>query len=145
MAVKVLATGVFDLLHSEHKKFLQQAKKIGDIFIVGVEPDSRVQKMKGKGRPLQPQDIRMQQLQSLPYVDKVLLLPEDFGEFEVRDAFLRKIKPDILAVSSHTPHQQQKQELMEKHGGKLVIVHQHNPEVSTTKLLREEKNSEKFS
>ena len=135
MAVKVLATGVFDLLHSEHKKFLQQAKKIGDIFIVGVEPDSRVQKMKGKGRPLQPQDIRMQQLQSLPYVDKVLLLPEDFGEFEVRDAFLRKIKPDILAVSSSTPNLSSKRRIMKRFGGKVIIVLPHNPQVSTTKVL----------
>jgi len=136
MKITVLATGVFDLLHEEHKNFLQKAKEVGDVLIVGIESDVRVRKLKGEGRPMQPQEIRLQQVQSLHYVDEAFLLPEEFGEQTAQEMLLEKIKPDILAVSSHSPYQEKKKKLIEKYGGRLVVVHQHNPDISTTSILR---------
>src|SRR3990172_12032671 len=51
----VLVTGVFDLLHDEHRNFLKVAKKAGDFLIVGLESDTRVRALKGVGRPVHDQ------------------------------------------------------------------------------------------
>lgn len=131
----VLVTGVFDLLHQEHKTFLQKAKAIGDILIVGVETDMRVRKMKGEGRPVQNEQTRLSVIQKLPYVDEVFILPEAFSSPQDHEELISFIKPHILAVSSHSDHQDKKRALVEKHGGSLQIVHEHNPNISTTKIL----------
>jgi hypothetical protein len=47
------------------------------------------------------------------------------------------IRPDLLAVSEHTPHLAEKQELVEKYGGELKVVMAENPQFSTTKLVEE--------
>lgn len=132
----VLATGFFDLLHQEHRKFLKKAAKQADTLVVAVESDQRARKLKGEGRPRQTQKTRAKNLAKLPYVDHVILLPDNFGQPEVKERLLKNLQPDLLAISSHTPHQKEKQKLVEKYGGKLKIVHQHNPEVSTTKILK---------
>ena len=132
----ILVTGVFDLLHSEHVEFLKSAKALGDYLIVGVESDVRVQKLKGEGRPIQTADIRKTTIEALGFVDKVVILPNQFETDEEHLQLLKSIKPAILAVSSHTPHLNVKQRLMKIVGGKVVIVRQHNPSVSTTKTLQ---------
>lgn len=135
----VLVTGVFDLLHSEHKLFLQKAKKLGDFLVVGVESDVRVRHLKGEGRPVNSQAERQKNLEALPYIDAVFILPEEFSKPEHHDALLAAIRPAVLAVSSHTAHLDKKQKLVEKYGGELVIAHEHNPAVSTTLLLAKRK------
>jgi len=130
--ITVLATGVFDDLHSEHLKFLQKAKEAGDVLIVGVESDVRVRKMKGEGRPFQDEQTRVKKLEELEYVDKVMLLPDKFDTWAEQEALIRVVRPDILAVSSHTSHQKGKREIMAIYGGRVVIVHDWNPKVSTT-------------
>ena len=131
----VLATGVFDALHDEHQKFLAKAKESGDVLLVGIETDKRVKRLKGVERPLNDQNKRLQQLNALPVVDKAFLLPELFSNEEDHLALLTTIQPDVLAVSSHTPFLNQKKKLIQQVGGELKIVHQHNPQVSTTKAL----------
>jgi hypothetical protein len=49
------------------------------------------------------------------------------------------VRPQIYAISSHTAHQKSKTFLVEKYGGKLLVVHEHNPEISTTKILENTK------
>lgn len=135
--IVVLATGVFDLFHQEHQNFLDKAKANGDVLIVGLECDARVRAMKGEGRPVWDQEKRLQVLRGYDAVDGAFILPENFGQREEIESLMSQIHPDILAVSSHTPYLDRKQVMAEKYGGKLVIVHQHNPQVSTTKLLAE--------
>ncbi len=129
----VLATGFFDLLHQEHINFLTKAKAAGDILIVAVESDARAQKLKGEGRPVETQTIRCAHVAS--YSNYVIALPADFDHFEAYDSLMAAVRPNIYAVSSHTDHLPNKAFLTEKYGGKLVVVHDFNPVVSTTKLL----------
>jgi len=129
----VLATGFFDLLHSEHLNFLAAAKAAGDILIVGVESDTRARTLKGEGRPVETQQVRATNL--FPHADYVLALPEDFSSPAAHAHLLAAIRPDILAISSHTSHQQKKQDLVKKIGGQLQIVYQHNPNISTSLKL----------
>ena len=133
--VKVLVTGVFDVLHSEHQKFLQKASRVGDKLIVALESDSRVKKLKSPKRPINNQFIRQQNLQKFNFIDQILILPQDFDQEASRLQFLQKIKPDILAVSASTPNLENKRKLMNQIKGRVVIIHSHNPKMSTTQLL----------
>jgi FAD synthetase len=98
----VLASGVFDLLHLGHVKFLEEAKKAGGRdakLIVIVARDSTVEKRKGI-RPVIPENQRRALVESLKVVDEAILGYEDFNMGKV----IEKIKPDIIAVGhdSHT-------------------------------------------
>lgn len=134
---KVLVTGVFDVLHQEHINFLKNAKKLGAYLVVGIESDFRVKKIKGEGRPINKQDERKQALQKLKIADEVMVLPEKFETYAEHKRLIEDIKPDFLAVSSHTLHLDEKRKIIEECGGKLVVVHQHNPKISSTQILNE--------
>ena len=131
----VLATGFFDLLHEEHLNFLRRARASGDVLIVAVESDARAQALKGQGRPVETQTLRCQHILDTNLADYVVTLGDDFNNFEAYDSLMATIKPEFYAVSSHTSHQKSKQFLVEKYGGKLVVVHDFNPAISTTKII----------
>lgn len=130
----VLATGFFDLLHSEHINFLTKARAVGDVLIVAVESDERARLLKGEGRPIETQKIRAEHL--LPYCDYVIELGADFDNPAAFESLIAAVRPTVLAVSSHTLHQDKKQALVVKYGGSLKIVHDWNPSISTTKKLQ---------
>ena len=69
----VFANGCFDLLHAGHVRYLESARKLGDMLIVGVNGDASVAALKGEGRPLQPEGDRAEILASMECVDYVLL------------------------------------------------------------------------
>jgi cytidyltransferase-like protein len=132
---KVLVTGVFDILHKEHLIFLNKAKSLGDYLVVGIESNLRVAQMKGKDRPINSQDVRVLNIEKLKIADEVFILPEEFSKPEHHKELIKKIKPKILAVSSHTKHFSKKQAILHDLGGEVVVVHKHNPAVSSTHLL----------
>lgn len=132
----VLVTGTFDLFHQEHQNFLRKAKQEGDILVVGIESDARVRKNKGADRPVNDENNRLKQLQLFSVVDLAFILPEKFNTSRDHLALLKLIKPRVLAVSSHTPHLKKKQLLMRRISGRVKIVHQHNPSISTTKIIK---------
>lgn len=130
----VLATGFFDLLHTEHINFLQKAKSAGDILVVAVESDLRAREIKGEGRPIETQSIRCKKVSE--YADYAVVLPDDFNNFDSYDSLMSAIKPEIYAVSEHTTHIKSKTFLVEKYGGILKVVHAFNPDISTTKIIQ---------
>lgn len=145
----VLVTGFFDLLHQEHINFLKKAKESGDTLIVAVESDARARILKGEGRPVETQLIRCQKLSNLTLtglringstdsrhlVDYIISLDESFNNPAAFESLIAAVRPSVLAVSSHTAHQDKKAALVEKYGGTLKIVHTHNPEISTSKII----------
>ncbi len=131
----VLVTGVFDVLHPEHMLFLQKAKKLGGRLLVGIESDARVQKLKGLARPVNSEEARKKNLLELNIADEVFILPEQFDSPDDHRKLLASVRPDILAVSSHTPHIAEKLQLLKEIGGRVEIVHQHNPSISSTKII----------
>ncbi|MEM3694925.1 MAG: adenylyltransferase/cytidyltransferase family protein [Candidatus Bathyarchaeia archaeon] len=97
----VLASGVFDLLHLGHVRFLEEAKKAGGEnaeLIVIVARDSTVEKRKGK-KPIMPESQRRALVESLKVVDEAILGYEEFDIGKV----IEKIKPDVIAVG-HDSH-----------------------------------------
>ena len=132
----VLVTGVFDILHSEHQKFLIKAKQQDNILLVGLESDTRVKKLKGSHRPINSINIRLKNLADLNIADYVFSLPQKFNTKKDYQNIIKQIKPHILAISSHTPNQPLKKKILEKYGGKIKVVLPHNPQVSTTKIIK---------
>lgn len=136
----VLVTGVFDVLHQEHLVFLERARALGETLVVGIESDARVQQLKGTARPVHSQAVRKENLEKLGVADEVFVLPEKFDTPADHRKLLAKLRPHVIAVSSHTPHLAEKQQLMQEIGGRVEIVHQHNPAVSSTILLERDRS-----
>jgi len=92
----VLASGVFDLLHLGHVRFLEDAKKAGGVnakLVVVIATDSTVEKMKGK-KPIMSEDQRRALVESLRVVDEAMLGFENMAIGEV----IKKVKPGIIAL-----------------------------------------------
>lgn len=87
----VFTNGCFDLLHIGHVRYLEQAKSLGDVLIVGINTDASVQVLKGPTRPIQNENDRAEILASLKAVDHTVL----FGE-ETPINLIKQVKPDIL-------------------------------------------------
>lgn len=131
----VLVTGVFDILHTEHRTFLKKARAQGDFLLIGLETDRRVRELKGEGRPINSAKARRANLAAWKLADEIFMLPTQFSRPGDHDNLIAQIKPAVLAVSSHTAHIEKKQAILQKYGGQVIVVHEHNPEVSTTTLL----------
>lgn len=131
----VLAGGCFDILHLGHLKFLGAAKKEGDFLIVALENDENVRLMKGKGRPINPQEKRQENLLKTKLVDKVLILPV----LKTADDYLKMVqavKPDVIAVTAGDPQLKNKQKQAKIVGGEVKIVINHLPGLSTSEMIK---------
>ncbi len=89
--VRVMASGVFDILHLGHVYYLTEAKKLGDELIVVVARDSTARKL--KHQPIMSEEIRVKMVEALKPVDKAILGNEDDMYKTVME-----IKPDIIAL-----------------------------------------------
>jgi rfaE bifunctional protein nucleotidyltransferase chain/domain len=99
--VIVFTNGVFDLLHPGHVRYLQQARRLGDALIVGVNSDASVRRNKGTGRPINPERERAEVLASLACVDAVVVFDED-----TPDRIIRAVQPDVLVKGADWPADQ---------------------------------------
>lgn len=87
----VFTNGCFDLLHSGHLQYLDEAKSLGDFLVLGINSDESVRFLKGEHRPILPLDERMEILCGLQMID--MLIP--FQE-ETPLNLIETVKPDIL-------------------------------------------------
>ena len=112
----VFTNGCFDLLHVGHIKFLQQARRHGDILVVGMNSDVSVRKLKGEGRPLIPEQERADIISTLDCVDYVIIYSDSSP---VR--LLKKLKPDILIKgTNYSEAQIAGRKVVEEYGGKVI-------------------------
>jgi len=87
----VFTNGCFDIIHRGHVEYLAKARKLGDLLIVGLNGDSSVRKLKGKGRPVISQRDRAFILSHLDMVDYVVVF-----DTLTPKRLIRKMAPDIL-------------------------------------------------
>lgn len=87
----VFTNGCFDLLHTGHARYLEQAREFGDVLIVGVNGDASVSRLKGPSRPINSEDDRAYILASLKSVDYTVIFHED-TPYEL----IKLIQPDVL-------------------------------------------------
>lgn len=87
----VFTNGVFDLLHPGHVRYLQAARREGDVLIVGINSDRSVRANKGPARPIMPEHERAEVLEALACVDAVVVFDE-----ETPAAIIEALQPDVL-------------------------------------------------
>lgn len=114
----VLANGCFDVLHAGHVRYLEAAKSLGDILVVGINSDGQVATLKGAGRPLLPESERAEIVAALAAVDLVTI----FNEPTVEELLLA-IKPDIHAKGTdYTEDTVPERDMVRSFGGRTAIV-----------------------
>ena len=114
----VFTNGVFDLLHPGHVRYLQEARKLGDMLIVGLNADESVRRNKGPDRPITPEHERAEVLTALGCVDAVVVFRED-----TPDAIVRAIQPDVLVKGADWPADQiVGRDTVEARGGRVVLI-----------------------
>ena len=99
MMTRVMAVGIFDLLHAGHLHYVEQAKSLGEELIVVIAHDETVRKQKHE--PVTGQDLRRRMVEGLKPVDKAVIgNPPGVPIFEI----LGKIKPDLIALGYDQKH-----------------------------------------
>jgi D-glycero-beta-D-manno-heptose 1-phosphate adenylyltransferase len=113
----VTINGSFDLLHYGHAYILEEARKLGDVLIVGLNSDSSVQSYKGPLRPIIPETERARLLLSLRAVDYVHIFDEP-----IPMPFLEEIRPHVHVNGSEYGERCIEAETVTRHGGRIHIV-----------------------
>lgn len=114
----VFTNGVFDLLHPGHVRYLQDARALGDLLIVGVNADESVRRNKGPSRPLNSQEERAEVLAALSCVDAVVVFNEDTPA-----RIIAIVQPDVLVKGADWPADQiVGRDTVEARGGRVVRV-----------------------
>ena len=114
----VFTNGVFDLLHPGHLRYLQQARDLGDLLIVGVNSDRSVRANKGESRPITPELERVEILEALTSVDAVVVFDE-----ETPRAVILALQPDVLVKGADWAADAiVGRDIVEARGGKVVRV-----------------------
>lgn len=114
----VFTNGCFDILHIGHTRCLEEAKRLGDTLVVGLNSDRSVRSIKGPSRPVIPEAERAEVLSALACVDYVVIFDEP-DPLEL----VASLKPDILVKGGDwTPETTIGREVVEKAGGKVVII-----------------------
>lgn len=131
--IKILVGGCFDVLHIGHVKFLKRAKSFGDYLIILLESDENIKRLKGKSRPFHNQKERKEILESLKFVDKVIVLP-NIVNHESYNKIIKKIKPEVIAITEGDPIKDKKLAQAKSVGAKLKIIKKYKSH-STSKIL----------
>ena len=131
----VFTNGVFDILHPGHVRYLQAARRHGDLLIVGLNSDASVRRNKGPARPINPENERAEVLAALACVDAVAVFDED-----TPDAIIRRVQPDILVKGADWPADQiVGRDTVEARGGR-VILEPVEQGYSTTSIIERAQN-----
>lgn len=130
----VIAGGCFDIIHTGHIAFLQQAKKQGDHLIILLESDESIKKKKGVQRPINTQHDRAVVLSAICFVDYICVLKPFMTDADYDDLVIM-IKPAIIATTKGDSFRYHKERQANMIGGIVKDVTQHIPDKSTTALF----------
>ena len=87
----MFTNGCFDILHAGHVTYLEKARQLGDVLVVGVNSDNSVRRIKGPDRPINPEEDRLKVISALQAVDYVTLFSEDTPL-----RLIQTLRPDTL-------------------------------------------------
>jgi D-beta-D-heptose 7-phosphate kinase/D-beta-D-heptose 1-phosphate adenosyltransferase len=114
----VFTNGCFDILHAGHARYLHEARREGDVLVVGMNSDESVRRLKGEGRPVVPQGDRAELLASLECVDYVVVFGEDTPL-----QLIRSVQPDVLVKGEDWKDKGVVgADVVEARGGKVVLM-----------------------
>lgn len=126
----VFTNGVFDLLHVGHVRYMQEARSLGDVLVVGVNADASVKRLKGPTRPIQNESDRAEILAALASVDFTVIFTDDTPA-----TLIEKVRPDILVKGGDWKVEQiVGGTFVQSYGGKVMSL-QFIDGKSTTKII----------
>jgi len=120
----VLTQGTYDMLHIGHARYFEEAKKHGDILVVGVDSDAKVRERKGPERPIVPQEERLEMVAHMRPVDIVVLKENNHPRWHL----IKTVEPDVLIATKETYDSKQLKEL-KKICGEVVVL---DPQATTS-------------
>jgi rfaE bifunctional protein nucleotidyltransferase chain/domain len=133
----VLANGCFDILHVGHIRYLEGAKGLGDVLVVGVNSDEQVRLQKGAGRPFMPERERAEVIAAIRAVDFVTIFYEPTVE-----QLLLSVRPDIHAKGTdYTEDSVPERDVVRSYGGHVRIVGDRKDHSSTEMIERVNRES----
>ncbi|HOD18262.1 MAG TPA: D-glycero-beta-D-manno-heptose 1-phosphate adenylyltransferase [Candidatus Cloacimonadota bacterium] len=135
----VFTNGCFDILHAGHVQYLEQAKKLGDILVVGLNSDASVRRLKGENRPINKQEDRALVLAALEFVDYIIIFEED-TPYEL----IKIVNPDVLVKGGDWKETDIiGADIVQAKGGTVLSLPL-RPGLSTSKIIEEiKKNGER--
>lgn len=136
----VFTNGCFDILHVGHVRYLNEAKALGDILILGLNSDSSVKSLKGSNRPINNESDRAEVLNALKAIDYVVIFDEKTAENIVGE-----VKPDIYAKGGdYSIDTLPEAKIVAEHGGKTVLLQLVDGKSSTNIINRCKENDLKL-
>jgi len=127
----VFTNGVFDLLHPGHVRYLQDARRLGSMLMVGVNSDRSVRAIKGPRRPVNDERERAEVLLALGCVDAAVVFDEDTPR-----QLISLVQPDVLVKGADWgPNDIVGRDVVEARGGRVARI-ELAPGYSTTELIR---------
>ena len=113
----VLTQGTYDMVHIGHARYFEEAKKHGDILVIGVDSDEKVRARKGPERPVVPQEERLEMVAHLRPVDVVVLKEHKHPKWHL----IKTVRPDVLIATKETYNAKQLKEL-KKYCGEVIVL-----------------------
>ncbi len=132
----VFTNGCFDIIHAGHVQYLQEAKALGDILVIGLNSDASVKRLKGAERPVNNQNDRAIVLSALKAVDYIVVFDED-TPYDL----IKQIKPDILVKGGDWPENKIVGHDIVKANGGIVKSLSFRPGNSSTSIIEKMKNN----
>ena len=124
---KVWINGCFDILHRGHIELFKFAKEAGNYLTVGIDSDSRVKELKGESRPINNETDRKFFLESIRYIDEVVI----FGSEKELIEKIGVLKPDIMIVGSDYKNKR----VIGSENAKKLVFFDRIGDYSTTRIL----------
>lgn len=126
----VFTNGCFDILHAGHVAYLEDAKALGDILVVGVNSDASIKRLKGEKRPINTEKHRMMVLAGLGAVDYVCLFNED-----TPIELITTVKPNIHTKGGdYSPETLPEYAPIIAYGGRVKII-RFRPGLSSSSII----------
>jgi rfaE bifunctional protein nucleotidyltransferase chain/domain len=131
----VFTAGSWDLIHAGQCRYLEKAKDLGDVLVVGVSSNDAIRRVKGPNKPILDEKIRAEMLTFLKSVDFVTILPEPSCV-----PSLGLLKPDVYVTVKEdwtSEYKDSKEyKTVTKYGGEVLVVDRQSTSVSTTQILQ---------
>ncbi|HRY82744.1 MAG TPA: adenylyltransferase/cytidyltransferase family protein [Candidatus Moranbacteria bacterium] len=127
----ILTMGSWDMVHIGHARYFMEAKKHGDVLVVGVDSDEKIKIRKGPDRPIVPQNERMEMVAHLRYVDLVVLKEHSAPKWHL----IKLVMPDVLIATKETYTEEQVKAL-KKYCGEVVVLEPRATTSTSAKIRR---------
>ncbi|MCL2371548.1 adenylyltransferase/cytidyltransferase family protein [Candidatus Saccharibacteria bacterium] len=130
----VFTAGSWDLMHVGQTRYLEEAKKLGDILVVGVVADRAIAKVKGPNKPILGEKVRAEVVSALRAVDFVTIIPEPSCA-----PSLGLLRPDAYVTVKEDWASDYESSVENRtvtsYGGKILVVDRQSTDISTSKIL----------